>query len=194
MRIGIFGGCFNPPHNMHKEIAETLIKKRYIDKVIFVPTGDTYDKKDLASHKKRVEMLNLTVDNVDMLVSDISKSEEYKYTYQVMDYYKGKYSQAELYFICGTDNLEWFDKWKRYEYILENYKLLVITRNNDDVEKIMTRYERFKDSIQMANVEPSPLSSTMIREYIKVGEYEKINGYMDVNVVQYVKEQGLYKD
>lgn len=194
MKIGIFGGCFNPPHNMHKTIAETLIKKGYIDKAIFVPTGDTYDKKGLVSHLKRVEMLNIMVDNVDILVSDISKCEEYKYTYQVMDYYRGIYPQAELYFICGTDNLDWFDKWKRYEYILQNYKLLVITRNNDDIEKIMTKYERFKDSIQMAKVIPNPLSSTMIREYIKAREYEKLDGYMDAKVIQYVKEQGLYKD
>ena len=88
MKIGIFGGCFNPPHNMHNEIAKTLIKKGYIDKVIFVPTGDTYDKKDLVKHKNRVEMLNLIVDNVNTFASDISKSEEYVYTYQVMDYYK----------------------------------------------------------------------------------------------------------
>ena len=170
MKIGIFGGCFNPPHNMHKQIASELIRKGYIDKVIFVPTGDTYDKKGLVSHMKRVEMLKLMVNNVDMSVSDISKCEEYKYTYQVMDYYKGIYPQAEIYFICGTDNLKWFDKWKRYEYILGNYHLLVITRNNDDIEKIMTKYERFKDSIQIANVSPSPLSSTMIREYIKMGD------------------------
>ena len=37
MKIGIFGGSFNPPHNMHKEIASSLIKQGYIDKVIFVP-------------------------------------------------------------------------------------------------------------------------------------------------------------
>lgn len=193
MKIGMFGGCFNPPHNMHKKIAETLIKKGYIDKVVFVPTGDTYDKKDLASHIKRVEMVSIMTDNVDMLVSDISKCEEYKYTYQVMDYYQEQYPDATLYFICGTDNLDWFDKWRKYEYILENYKLLVIMRNNDDIEKIMTKYQRFKDSIVMANIDPNPLSSTMIRDYIKVGDYEKLNNYMDEKVIEYIKKQGLYK-
>lgn len=39
MKIGIFGGSFNPPHKMHKKIAKVLIKKGYVDKVIFVPTG-----------------------------------------------------------------------------------------------------------------------------------------------------------
>ena len=40
MKIGIFGGSFNPPHVMHKNIALNLIKNKYLDKVIYVPTGD----------------------------------------------------------------------------------------------------------------------------------------------------------
>ena len=47
MKIGIFGGCFNPPHKMHFKIAEELIMKKYLDKVIFVPTGNFYKKKNL---------------------------------------------------------------------------------------------------------------------------------------------------
>ena len=45
MKIGIFGGSFNPPHNMHKNIALDLIKNKYLDKVIYVPTGNKYNKK-----------------------------------------------------------------------------------------------------------------------------------------------------
>ena len=46
MRIGIFGGSFNPPHKKHKNIAIELIQKNYIDKIIYVPTGNKYNKKD----------------------------------------------------------------------------------------------------------------------------------------------------
>ena len=44
MRIGIFGGSFNPPHMMHKNIALELLKMDYLDKVIYVPTGGLYNK------------------------------------------------------------------------------------------------------------------------------------------------------
>lgn len=47
MKIGIFGGSFNPPHNMHQNIALNLIKLALLDRVIFVPTGDRYGKKEL---------------------------------------------------------------------------------------------------------------------------------------------------
>ena len=193
MKIGIYGGCFNPPHKMHKKIAQLLIKEGYIDKVIYVPTADTYDKKDLAPFVKRVKMLNLMVDNVDMLVSDICKAGEYSYTYQVLDYYKEKYKDATLYFICGTDNLNYLYKWKEYKYILENYKILVVIRNNDDIEKILDKYVDFKNNIKLANIEPSNVSSTIIRKHIKDNEYEKLNGLIDEKIVEYIKKSGLYK-
>ena len=63
MKIGVFGGSFNPPHKMHKKIAKNLIKKGYVDKVIFVPTGTKYEyKTNLISNEKRVAMLSLMIE------------------------------------------------------------------------------------------------------------------------------------
>lgn len=45
MKIGVFGGCFNPPHKMHKNIAIKLVECGYLDKVIFVSIGNDYQKK-----------------------------------------------------------------------------------------------------------------------------------------------------
>ena len=56
MKIGIFGGSFNPPHKKHENIAHSLIEENYVDKVIFVPVGEFYQKKDLASFKDRLAM------------------------------------------------------------------------------------------------------------------------------------------
>ena len=71
MKIGIFGGSFNPPHQMHKKIAKELIKKGYVDKVIFVPTGIKYEyKNNLVSNNARYTMLTLMCENEnDMMVS-----------------------------------------------------------------------------------------------------------------------------
>ena len=193
MKIGIFGGCFNPPHIMHYTVANTILEKGYLDKVIFVPTGDNYDKKDLATHENRVEMLKLMVDKVDMLVGNICKNGEYPYTYQVLDYYKEIYPEADIYFICGTDNLDWFKEWKNYEYMLKNYKLLVVSRNDDDIPKIMQNYKGYENSIEFATINPRVLSSTIIREYIKENEEEKLEGLINPKVLEYIKIKGLYK-
>ena len=67
MRVGIFGGTFNPPHKMHLNIALILIKNNYVDKVIFVPTGNKYDRKDLNNELDRFNMVNLMIKDYDNL-------------------------------------------------------------------------------------------------------------------------------
>ena len=60
IKIGILGGSFNPPHKKHIEIAQKLIDKNYVNKVIIVPTGDNYDRKDnLVQFEHRYNMLKL---------------------------------------------------------------------------------------------------------------------------------------
>ena len=72
MKIGIFGGSFNPPHNMHINIGEELIKQGYLDKIIFVPTGIKYKyKSNLLPNENRFDMLKiLTQKNKNFSVSN----------------------------------------------------------------------------------------------------------------------------
>lgn len=192
MKIGIFGGSYNPPHNMHRNIALDLIKRGYLDKVIYIPTGDSYNKTGLISFVDRYKMVELMIENYDCLfISDIGNNEKYKYTYQTLDYFQNKYKDAELYFICGTDNLNEFDTWKEYKYVLENYKLLVIKRNNDDLDSILKKYKDYQKSIVITDVIPNLLSSTIIRKNISDEEVKK---HLDEKVYKYIVDKGLYKD
>ena len=88
MKIGIFGGSFNPPHKMHESIPEQLIEKGIIDKVIFVPTSNFYPKAGLISDEARYEMLCLMTK--DKKQYDVSKYEfgRLTYTYQTLEYFK----------------------------------------------------------------------------------------------------------
>lgn len=194
MKIGIFGGCFNPPHNMHKKVAQDLINQGYVDKVVFVPTGNNYNKKELIDIAYRIDMLNLVIDKDTMDVSDISKDMEYQYTFEVLDYFKAKYPGAEIYFICGTDNLNEFEMWRNYEYILRNYKLLVVGRNHDDIQQILAKYTEYKESICITEVKQNQISSTHIRTWIKEGKIDKSLCYMDAQVIKYIESKGLYKN
>lgn len=192
MKIGIFGGCFNPPHNMHKNIAVKLVEENYLDKVIFVPTGNFYNKKDLISDEKRYEMIKLMIkDNSNL---DVSKYEFDKltYTYQTLNYFQKKYKNDEIYFICGSDNLSELDTWREYEFILNNFKILVIRRNDDDLENILKKYEKYKDSIVIADIGEKVLSSTFVRDMFKKGNFELIKDKMDNNVYSYIVREKLY--
>ena len=193
MKIGIFGGSFNPPHKMHKKIAIELIKKHCVDKVIFVPTGSKYKyKNNLLSDKVRLEMLELMCrDNNNLEVSDYELKEHVVYTYETLNYFKNKYKDDEIYFICGTDNLSYIDKWKKGEDILSNNKLLVIKRNTDDINTLLEKYKDYKDNIIVADIEENEISSTKIREMIY--NNKRAEDYLDESVYSYIRENNLYR-
>lgn len=192
MRIGIFGGCFNPPHNMHKNIALRLIEDNYLDKVIFVPTSNYYNKRNLINDEERYKLIKLMIQGNDNL--EVSKYEFGKltYTYQTLEHFQKKYEDDEIYFICGSDNLAEIDTWREYEIILSNFKILVIKRGNDDLGEIMKKYKKYENNIIIANIEEDVLSSTFIRNMLKDGKFDLIKDKIDKNVYLYIMKEKLY--
>lgn len=185
MKIGIFGGTFNPPHKMHLKIALSLIEKNYVDKVIFVPTGNKYDRKDLNNEIDRLNMVNLMIKDYKSLESsDYELGKERVYTYQTLNYFKELYKNDEIYFICGVDNINNFETWKNYKYILDNFKILVIARNN---EKVSLDYP----NVILTDVKTDDLSSTFIRK--NIGNNKYYNDLLDDFVLKYIKERNLYE-
>lgn len=187
MKIGIFGGSFNPPHKIHQKIANYLVKNNYLDKVIFVPTGSNYEKPYLASEQDRYNMLKLMIGNVSYL--DISTYEFGKltHTYQTLDHFKKHYKDDEIYFICGSDNLKEIKTWKRYQYILSNYKLIVIRRNGEYITDILSELKSYQDNIIVIDDIKSSLSSTNIRKRFKDDKKLVKDGNIDSKVFEYIK-------
>ncbi|HIS39127.1 MAG TPA: nicotinate (nicotinamide) nucleotide adenylyltransferase [Candidatus Onthousia faecavium] len=196
MKIGIFGGSFNPPHKMHQKIALDLIKKGYVDKIIFVPTGAKYSyKSDLLDPKIRYKMLTLLCQNNRQLsVSDYELKEQVVYTYETLDYFKKLYKHDEIYFICGTDNLSYLDKWKHGLTILKNNKFLIIKRKSDNLEPILEKYKDYKDNLIITSIKEDGLSSTYIREQIKRNGFNSIKDYVPKEIYQYLSDHKLYLD
>lgn len=192
MRIGVFGGSFNPPHKMHEDIAHSLKKSNLLDKIIFVPTGSEYKyKNNLLPDQNRYDMVKLITDAYDYLdVSDYELKSEVVYTCETLAYFKDKYPKDEIYFICGLDNLSYIDSWKNPEYILNNFKILVIKRDTDDLESILKKLAKYKDNIIVTDIEKSSLSSTQIRENFTI---QDMSVYLNENVLKYIKDNDLYR-
>lgn len=191
MKIGIFGGSFNPPHNMHKNIALNLIKNKYLDKVIYVPTGNKYKKEGLINQSDRYNMIKLMIEGYDNL--DVSNYEFNKltYTFETLDYFKNSYKNDDIYFICGSDNLKEITTWKNYDYILKNYKIIVIRRNNDDLNKITNNLLIYsKNIIYITNIENS-VSSTLVRENLSKNNNAYLLQNMDAKVIEYIKNNSI---
>lgn len=194
MKIGIFGGSFNPPHKMHKNIAKSLIKKGYVDKVIFVPTGTKYEyKPNLISNEKRVAMLSLLIEKErNMIISKYELQEKMVYTYQTLRYFKTIYNKDDLYFICGADNFSYIDEWQNSKEILQNYKILVIKRKTDFIKPLLEKYKKYKKNIIITPIKEKTISSTKIRNFFKQNNNIKARLYIDKKVYNYIKENHLY--
>lgn len=194
MRIGIFGGCFNPPHKMHHKIARDLIQKKYVDKVIYVPTGNDYEKEELIEDIDRYYMLKEMIkEDKNIEVSDYEFGKR-RYTYETLKYFQKQNPKDTIYFICGTDNLKELDTWKNYLEILENYKLLVIRRNEDKVEELRGNYPKYLENIVVTNIKMEYLSSTNIRKLLqKNASIEKLQQVLDKSVIKYIQSHKLYR-
>ena len=193
MKIGIFGGSFNPPHKMHLNIVEELLNEKVLDKVIIVPTGLHYSyKNNLASNEHRYNMLKImTKHNNKIEVSDFEFKDEEIHSYDTLEYYKNIYKNDTIYFVCGLDNISYVDKWYKGEYLLNNYKFLVITRDTNNLDEILLKYEKYKDNIIITNIKSNTISSSYIRDELKEKNYN-LNDYLDQKVIDYIKENNLY--
>lgn len=193
MKIGIFGGSFNPPHRMHKQIALYLVQAGYLDSVIFVPTGDRYTKNGLANSKHRYLMVKLMIEGYpELRVSDYELKNTLTYTYQTLDYFKKSYPNDEIYFICGSDNLKEFTTWKNYSYILDTYPILVILRKEDDVTKI--KESLGKGNIILIDQIHDDISSTDIRSSFQKKKEKNVNLALDWKVENYIQSHHLYRE
>lgn len=166
-RVGFFGGCFNPPSNIHIELANNLLKQKKVDKVVFVPVGDFYDKKDLAKAIHRYNMIQIAITNYSNIeVEDMEIKENRElYAIDIFEMITNKYKNEDIFFIMGSDNFNNIENWKEYDK-LKKYNYIILER---------------KESI---------ISSTEIRKLIK--ENKNLNGVLDNNVYKYIKENKLY--
>lgn len=186
MKIGVFGGTFDPVHNGHiNAFAETYIGLE-LDQVIIVPTFISPLKKQAGSSEShRLNMLKLAVENYDFAEIDTFEidQQEVTYTFDTLKYLREKYPDDDLYFIIGTDHFISFDKWKNTDKLHELAKFTVLDRN-DELYNIKPPFIKLNTNI----VE---VSSTLIRERLKTNT--EVRHLMPEEVYGYIKEQRLYE-
>ena len=85
--IGVLGGTFDPPHEAHLKIAERSLNQFKLDKIIFIPSGNPWQKKDSTPYSHRFEMTKILIKNSDSLqISDLESSEKNpSYTYETLE-------------------------------------------------------------------------------------------------------------
>lgn len=197
--IAFYGGSFNPPTNIHLQIAKNVLKQLNIDKVYFVPVGNYYQKNELIDVKHRLNMLNIMCENQDkMYVSDITLNE--KNNLKAIDVFKmlkEKYLNDNAYFIMGSDNFFKITEWKNFEELVGNYKIIIVKRDNVDINKIILEnriLEVNKNNFFIINSEDTQnkVDSTEVRSKIK--NSENIDKYLNKKISEYIVQNRLYLD
>ena len=139
MKIGIYGGSFNPIHFGHIGLAKWVTEHTDLDQVWLMvsPNNPLKDKTILADEQERLdaakEAIRRESDEVkdQIIVSDFEfHLPRPNYTANTLRELQKQYPQHEFTLIIGEDNLNIFNKWREYQYILDTYRIFVYPRRN----------------------------------------------------------------
>ena len=199
MRLGIFGGTFDPVHNGHLLLAEQAREQCRLDQVWFVPAGVPPHKlaRTLASGKARAEMLELAVAGHDSLRVDrreLDRSDPC-YTVETLARLKAEDATRELFFLMGADSLADFLTWREPRRIVELAQLAVVNRGGaalpDPKPAQALLGETLASRIHFVTISGVDFSSSDIRRRIREGM--SIRFMVPRAVECYIETHGLYR-
>ncbi len=193
MKLGIFGGSFNPPHNGHLIVIESVRDALKLDRVIFIPSAQTPNKisLNLAPPIMRYEMTKLAIKgNLSFDVSDTEvKRKGISYTIDTLNEFNLKYPNCKLSLIIGSDNLVEFSTWRSPDEILESAELIVMSRYGFSTQNVKSEYSRY---VTFINVPQIGISGTDIRRRVRLGK--SIRYLVPKDVEEYILDNHLYKE
>lgn len=197
MRIGILGGTFNPIHVAHIYLAGKYSEKLKLDKIIFIPTFIPPHKsaKNVINARQRLEMCGLAIEGrPEFEICDYEIEEKGKsYTYRTLKHLQELYPGAEFFLLMGADMFMTVQDWRHPQELYKMATLCVAERELGEFSVIETHAIRLKNEgarCIILEMDPMPLSSTMIREGIKARE--DVSGLLDPKVWRYIREHRLY--
>ena len=198
MRIGIFGGSFDPVHTEHIAMAKSAIACLGLDALFVMPAHTPPHKlgKTLTPNEDRLALCKLAFERVDgVCVSDyeIAKGGT-SYTFLTCEYFRNKYPDAELFWLVGTDMLRNFPTWKNTDFILSCVTLAVCGRNEQGgwIEKEQEEFfSLFQKRFVYLSYNGKDISSTKIR--VLAGAGMRLSEYVPLPVEEYIRENELYK-
>lgn len=215
MRVGVFGGCFNPVHIGHLSLIEEVLTRFELEKVLVVPNMNPYYKEhkevsfDLIS-----KMINLAIDdkwNYEISTLESDPNKDYT-TYETLRVLTEDNVKNELYLILGSDQFLQFPNWKNSDEIKDKINLIIALRDNysinieDYIDKNI-HYSKL-DSRNRAHIFKSKndkelifydlikkfdISSSIIQKMLSLGAVDEVEEFLTPRVLNFILEKGLYK-
>ncbi len=198
MKTGIMGGTFDPIHNGHILIARSAYEKVGLDKVLFMPSGNSYMKKNVLDVSKRVEMVRLAI--ADFPYFELSSIEAQRqgntYTYDTLEQLTKQNPKDEYYFIMGADSLFSIELWRKFERIFELSTIICAVRDNYDMDMLKKKGNSLSAAygadIIYLDMPKTDISSTDIRNNVK--NNLPIEHLVPSKVADYIIQECLYNE
>ena len=187
MRIGLFGGSFNPPHVCHTIATLWALQTCRLDEVLWIPTYQHAFEKTLAPFEQRAAMCRRAVApidgaEVDPIERDLGGESRTIDTVRALE---ERDAAAEYALIIGSDILEEVDEWKAWEELKERTELIVIGRAG--FESTQERSTRAHD-FELPNI-----SSSRTREALADRDRGWLETWIPASVLDYIDEHDLYR-
>ena len=212
IKVGILGGTFNPLHNGHIELGQSVLNQFNLDRILYVLSAKPPHKSDVtvAPVTNRWDMLQIGLASYPCLCpSDIEmKRKDLSWTITTVEYLMAENSKNSLYFISGSEGFLKIQTWKNYRRLLSLIYFIVIIRRPEDVPKIKNLVQKEKTPIlndcNLGSDFPKcgifihryesdllSLSSTHIRALRR--ENKPIHEFVNNGVLQYIERYRLYE-
>ncbi|MBA4071834.1 MAG: nicotinate (nicotinamide) nucleotide adenylyltransferase [Gemmatimonas sp.] len=186
MRIGIFGGTFDPPHLGHWLAAVDAAEALALDEVIWVPAAQQPLKTGVSSAEAvhRLAMTRLGVQGDGRFRVDAVETERggLSFTVDTLRLFRERYPDAVLFLLLGRDAAALLPKWREPETIRAMAEIVVLTRSGEGGE--------LPDGVRRLPTRCVDLSSSEIRERVAAGR--SIRGFVPDAVAAYIAAHGLY--
>lgn len=212
MKVGIFGGSFNPPHMGHIACLSTVQKKAGIDKIFVIPTSRSPLKTQVEgpTPEQRLEMIKLALQGFgkQFEVDDQEiKRGGTSFTVDTIKQYRKTVEADDLYLIVGADHLDLFDSWKDYKTILKEANIVFTTRPGFEIptakdqlppylQELILEYDfNFIElttgrNIQFIRVPEVDISASELRKKIRTGK--PLEKFLPLSVESYIRNNRLY--
>ncbi len=191
MRIGIYGGSFNPIHKGHTQLAASIVAQGMVDELWLLVSPlnplKSGEVSDIAEYEHRLKMAELATGGIEgVKVSDFERHLPLpSYTITTLGELGKAFPEHEFVLVIGADNWERFPRWYHVDEILANYQILIYRRPGCELNE-----KALPSSVQVVDTPLYDVSSTEIRESVKKGRM--MRRWLDARVARYIKKHQLY--
>jgi nicotinate-nucleotide adenylyltransferase len=192
VRIGVFGGTFDPPHVGHLILASDAREALRLDRLIFVPAATQPFKvhaPPIASPPDRLEMVRLAVANdANYVVDDTEIGRKgLSFTVDTLEHLSRENPGAEFFLLLGEDALAGIEGWRNPKRIRELATVAVMRRSDSERAPVAI----VAGSVTNVSTRRVDVSSTEIRERLRAGK--SIKGFVPESVERFIEARGLYR-